>query len=148
MTATPQMPMTKPATMMNDNAKTVREFLIALDRKQGVPTEFLAKDLRFVFNGDQPTDAAGWKKLAEFWFGAFPGSKHKVDYAVSEGDRVYARLRATGLHNGPFGAMPATKKPIDIVGASCFEFRDGKIVRVEAVWDMLTCMKQIGAIPS
>jgi predicted ester cyclase len=148
MATTPSMPMMKPERTTNNNSQTVRDFLVALDRKQGIPTEFLTKDMVFVFNGDQPTNSAGWQKLSEFWFGAFAGSKHTVDYVVAEGNRTYARLRAKGIHNGPFGELPATRKPIDIVGAACFEFRDGKIARAEVIWDMLTCMKQIGAIPA
>ncbi len=147
MATTSQTPMMK-AGATTDNVRILRDYLAALDKKQGIPTEFLTKDLVFVFNGDKPTNTEGWQGLSKFWFGAFPGSKHTVEYAVSEGDRVFARLRAKGTHKGPFGPVRASGKPIDIFGAACFTFRDGKVARVEVLWDMLTCQQQIGALPT
>jgi predicted ester cyclase len=132
---------------LTSNERTVREFLVALDKKQAIPTEFIGPGFAFAFNSDPPTDLAGWQALAKMWFTAFPGSKHAVEGTVANGDQVFARLRATGLHKGPLGEVPASGKPIDIIGHVRFTFNNGKLTRAEPVWDMLTLMQQVGAVP-
>ena len=128
--------------------RTIRDFFVALDRKQAIPTEFTAPGLVFVFNSDKPTDLKGWQGLAQMWFTAFPGSKHDVESCHVIGERAFVRCRATGIHKGPLGDVPASNKPINIIGNIQFTLKDGKLVRVEPVWDMLSIMQQVGAVPS
>jgi predicted ester cyclase len=128
--------------------RVVREFLAALDRQQKIPAELTAPGLTFVFNSDKPTDLAGWQGLAQAWFGAFPGSKHTVETCESVGDRVFARVRATGIHKGELFGIPPSNRPIDIIGNVQFTVKDGKVARAAPVWDMLTLMQQIGAVPT
>jgi predicted ester cyclase len=136
-----------PAKAAADNVGLVREFFVALDGKQAVPTELMAPGLTFVFNSDKPTDLAGWQGLVTMWFTAFPGSKHTVEACEAVGDHVFSRVRATGTHKGPLFGIPPSNKPIDIIGHQRFVVQDGKIARVETVWDMLSIMQQVGAVP-
>ena len=131
----------------SDVERTARDFLAALDRKQAIPTEFTSPDLVFVFNSDKPTDLAGWQGLVKMWFTAFPGSKHAVESCYVVGDRAFVRSRATGIHKGPLFDVPASNKPINIIGNIQFTVKNGKLTRAEPVWDMLTIMQQIGAVP-
>jgi predicted ester cyclase len=141
------MPTPQIIERLSQNEQTVRGFLSALDRNQAIPTEFIAPDFAFVFNSDKPTDLRGWQELGKAWFTAFPGSKHICEATFAQGDRVFAHLRATGSHKGPLFGIPPSGKPIDIVGNACFTFANGKISRAEPVWDMLTLMQQVGAVP-
>lgn len=133
---------------LSPNERTVRAFLVALDQKQAIPTESVGPGFSFTFNSSKPTDLKGWQELVNMWFTAFPGSKHTVETTFSQGDRVFARVRATGVHKGPMGDIPASGKPIDIVGNVCFTVANGKIVRAEPVWDMQTLLQQIGVLPN
>lgn len=142
-----QEPSLQPKTQ-TDGERVVRRFLSELDRQQAIPTELTSPDLTFVFNSDKPTDLAGWQGLAKMWFTAFPGSKHAVESCEAVGDRVFARLRATGTHKGPLFGVPPTNKPIDIIGNVQFTVSNGKLTRAAPVWDMLTLMQQIGAVPT
>jgi predicted ester cyclase len=127
--------------------RVVRDFLAALDRQQGIPTELTSPNLTFVFNSDKPTDLAGWQNLGKAWFTAFPNSKHAVESCESIGNHVFARLRATGVHKGPLFGIPPSNKPINIIGNVQFTVENGKLTRAAPVWDMLTLMQQVGAVP-
>ncbi len=127
--------------------QVVRQFLNALDAKQALPTELTAPNLVFTFNSDKPTDVAGWQGLIQQWYTAFPGSKHTVESCEGVGNRVFARIRATGTHKGPLFGIPASGKPMDIIGNVQFTVEGGKLTRAAPVWDMLTLMQQVGAVP-
>lgn len=127
--------------------RVVRDFLKALDAQQKLPTELLSPNLVFQFNSEPPTNVAGWQQLIGAWFTAFPGSRHAVESCESIGTHVFARLRATGVHKGELFGIPASGKPIDIIGNVQFAVEDGKLTRAAPVWDMLTIMQQVGAVP-
>jgi predicted ester cyclase len=70
------------------------------------------------------------------------------DVLVS-GDKVVARARATGTHRGEFMGMPATGKRIDVQLIDIIRFgEDGLAIEHWGVFDALTMMQQLGAIPA
>ena len=140
-------PLTSIQQKETPESRVVREFLAALDRQQAIPTQLTSPNLTFVFNSDKPTNLAGWQGLASAWFTAFPGSIHAVESCESVGNRVFARLRATGVHKGPLFGIPPSNKPINIVANVQFTVEGGKLTHAAPVWDMLTLMQQIGAVP-
>lgn len=80
---------------------------------------------------------------------AFPDMRMAVEDVIASGDRVVARVRCTGTHQGVFAGIPATGKGIDaqlidIMGMG----DDGRCHEHWGVMDQLTLLQQLGAIPA
>lgn len=70
---------------------------------------------------------------------------------VGEGDKVVTRWRARGRHTGTTEDMPhvvPTGKEVEVTGVHIHRLKDGRIVEVWAVDDLLGLMQQMGIIPS
>ncbi len=70
---------------------------------------------------------------------------------IGEGDKVVTRWSARGRHTGTTDDMPhvvPTGNEVEVTGVHIHRLRDGKIVEVWAVDDLLGLMQQIGVIPS
>ncbi len=70
---------------------------------------------------------------------------------IGEGDKVVTRWRARGKHTGTNEDMPhvvPTGKEVEVTGVHIHRLRDGKIVEVWAVDDLLGLMQQMGVIPA
>ncbi len=70
---------------------------------------------------------------------------------IGEGDKVVTRWRARGKHTGTTDDMPhvvPTGNEVEVTGVHVHRLRDGKIVEVWAVDDLLGLLQQLGVIPS
>ena len=77
---------------------------------------------------------------------AFPDMKLDLEDLVAEGEKVLVRLVIRATHTGPFGAMPATGKPIRVAVLDLFQIRDGVLIEHWAQLDNLGLLKQLGAL--
>jgi predicted ester cyclase len=69
------------------------------------------------------------------------------DILVSD-DKVVARTRATGTHEGDFMGMPPTGKRIDVQLVDIVRFGDDGLGHEHwGVFDALRMMQQLGAVP-
>ncbi len=78
---------------------------------------------------------------------AFPAARLIIEREIAEGDYVVQYLRASGVHTGPLGSIPATGKTTNVIGVITSKFRDGKVVETWSLWDQLTLMQQLGVVP-
>ena len=70
------------------------------------------------------------------------------DVLVS-GDKVVARVRATGTQQGEFMGMPATGKSVDVQLIDIIRFGEDGLAREHwGLFDALGMMQQLGAIPA
>ena len=68
---------------------------------------------------------------------------------VASGDKVVARVRYTGTHQGAFMGMPATGKHVDVQLMDMFLFgADGRVHEHWGVMDALGLMQQLGVMPA
>lgn len=79
---------------------------------------------------------------------AFPDLHISVEDLIAEGDRVVCRERITGTHRGDYMGLPATGKRVAYNEITIARFADGRIVETWGVVDVLSLMKQLGAIPA
>ncbi len=80
---------------------------------------------------------------------AFPDMRMDVQDIVADGDKVVARVRYTGTHQGEFQGMPATGKSVDAQLVDIFRFDDaGRVGEHWGVMDLMTMMQQLGAVPA
>jgi len=66
---------------------------------------------------------------------------------LAEGDRIVARVRFTGTHDGDFIGIPASGKKIDMETIDIVRVADSKAAEHWGVTDNMKLMQQIGAVP-
>jgi steroid delta-isomerase-like uncharacterized protein len=112
--------------------------------------ELLADD--FVEHEELPGLAPskeGVKTLFRMQLAGFPDMGMDVQDIVAAGDKVVARVRITGTHQGEFQGMPATGKVVDAELIDIFRFGDDGLVSEHwGVMDQLTMMQQLGVVPA
>jgi predicted ester cyclase len=80
---------------------------------------------------------------------AFPGIQPELYEILAEADLVSVRVEAGGTHTGaPFNGIPPTGKAIRWKEIHIFRCQNGKIVEHWGVFDLLSILQQLGAIPS
>jgi steroid delta-isomerase-like uncharacterized protein len=77
--------------------------------------------------GIEPTKA-GVRQLFEMFHSPFDGASFEVDTMISEGDKVVAMCRMTGVHQADFMGVAASGQTINVGTAEQFRFEDGKVV--------------------
>jgi predicted ester cyclase len=79
---------------------------------------------------------------------AFPDLRMEPQDIIVSGDKVVARVRATGTHQGAFMGMPATGKSADVQLIDIIRFGDDGLAHEHwGLFDALKMMQQLGAIP-
>lgn len=78
---------------------------------------------------------------------AFPDMKLTVADLITEGDRVAVRIVAEGTHRGPFGAVDATGKPIQVTETDFLRTAGGKVVEGWVLYDQFSLLIQLGLLP-
>jgi predicted ester cyclase len=65
----------------------------------------------------------------------------------ASGDKVVARVRATGTHEGELMGMPGTGKSVDVHLIDIMRFdEDGLVAEHWGVVDVLAMMQQLGVV--
>jgi steroid delta-isomerase-like uncharacterized protein len=97
--------------------------------------------------GLEPTKE-GVKQFFHMYKTAFPDLRMEAQDILVSGDKVVARARATGTHQGEFFGMPATGKSFDVQLIDIIRFGDDGLAREHwGVFDALAMMQQLGVIP-
>jgi len=97
--------------------------------------------------GLEPTKE-GVKAFFRMYTSAFPDLRFDAQDVLVSGDKVVARARATGTHQGEFMGMPATGKSVDVELIDILRFGDDGLAHEHwGVFDALGMMQQLGAIP-
>ncbi len=91
-----------------------------------------------------PSGKAAPRALMTMLRGAFPDFTASVEELLEDGNKVIARARFSGTHQGEFMGIAATGKRLDIAVIDILEFRDGKVAAHWGVMDMAAMMEQLG----
>jgi predicted ester cyclase len=67
---------------------------------------------------------------------------------IAEEDKVVGRISVVGTHRGEYMGLQPTGKSVTCDEIFIFRFADGRIAETWGVVDVLSQMKQLGAIPS
>ena len=82
------------------------------------------------------------------YLAAFPDLRMVPEDVIASGDKVVARVRATGTHQGAFLGMAPTGRRIEVQLIDIMRFGpDGRAREHWGVSDQLAMMQQLGAIP-
>jgi steroid delta-isomerase-like uncharacterized protein len=91
----------------------------------------------------------GVKAFFRMYLAAFPDLRMDPVDVLPSGDKVVARVRATGTHTGEFMGMPATGKSVDVQLIDIMRFGDDGLVHEHwGVFDALAMMQQLGVVPA
>ena len=133
-----------------DHAATVRSFYEKINA--GDIDSFgalLAED--FVEHEETPGLAPTKEGVTQFfrmYKAAFPDLRMDPEDVLVSGDKVVARVRATGTHEGEFMGMPATGRSVDIALIDIIRFGDDGLAHEHwGVVDTMAMMQQLGAVP-
>jgi steroid delta-isomerase-like uncharacterized protein len=98
-----------------------------------------------------PIDATGAELLKQLFsrlHRAFPDLHVTIEDLIAEGDKVVARDTVTGTHQGEYMGLPATGRAVTYNEIFVCRFRDARIAETWGVVDVLTQMRQLGAMPA
>jgi steroid delta-isomerase-like uncharacterized protein len=95
--------------------------------------------------GTAPPGPEGQKAVAGLFRFAFSDVQLTVNLMVAEGDMVVARWTIEGTHQGAWGSISPTGKPVRFAGVNIFRFADGKVIELWNHRDDLGLMQQLGA---
>ena len=91
----------------------------------------------------------GVKAFFRMYITAFPDLQMDPVDVLPSGDRVVARVKATGTNTGEFMGMPATGKKVDVQLIDIMRFGDDGLVHEHwGVVDALAMMQQLGVVPA
>ena len=96
-----------------------------------------------------PLEATGAQLLKQVWAAllqAYPDLHVAVEDLIAEGDKVVCRNVVTGTHQGEYMGIPPTGKPVTYNEIFIFRFEDGRIAETWGVVDVLSQMRQLGAV--
>jgi len=135
------------------NKTTLTRFLEALSSGDW---ELISKTIDEVVEPDAlirtplPIEATGAELLKRVFatlHRAFPDLHITIEDLIGEGDKVVARDTVTGTHEGEYMGLPPTGKSIMYNEIFIVRFADGQIAETWGVVDVLSQMRQLGAIP-
>jgi len=89
-------------------------------------------------------DLDGYRAWVATWHAAFPDFRVEVHDLVAEGDRVAARLTATGTHRGDFLGVPATGNRVTMKIINLYRLEGGGVAEVYRSYDLLGLGQQLG----
>ncbi|MEV6833202.1 ester cyclase [Streptomyces sp. NPDC051133] len=104
-----------------------------------------------LFHAPVPMGATGAEALKRVWevlLRAFPDIHVTVEETITEGDRIVSRNTVTGTHRGDYQGLPPTGRTVTYDEIFVFRFADGRIAEIRGVVDVLTQLRQLGALPS
>jgi steroid delta-isomerase-like uncharacterized protein len=86
------------------------------------------------------------------WRDAFPDAHGEITNSFASGDQAMLQITWTGTHKGdlvsPAGTIPATGKRVTIPACQVITIHDGKIVRTDHYFDLMTMLVQLGVTPA
>jgi steroid delta-isomerase-like uncharacterized protein len=95
--------------------------------------------------GGDPT-REGVKAFFRMQIAAFPDLAMTPQDVIDGGDKVVARVRFTGTHQGEFMGMPATGRSVDVQVIDIMRCADDGLVHEHwGVFDAMAMMRQLGA---
>jgi hypothetical protein len=98
--------------------------------------------------GGWPGGPEGPRMVAGLFGGGFSNWSIVIDDQIAEGDRVATSWTAGATNTGPVMGAPATGKSVRVTGVNVTRFAGGKIAESWYNFDMLTLLRQLGAIPT
>ncbi len=135
--------------VLEENKEIVRRFVEELLNRGNLAAaeELVASDFVLHLPGHPPIQGReAFKEGLQHWRSAFPDWHITIEELIAEGDKVAGRWTVRGTHRGPLMGIPPTGKQVSWTANDIFRIANGKIAENTAEEDMLTLMRQLGAL--
>lgn len=134
---------------VDDRKARIREYYAEMDRQDlDAISKMITPNFRLHYSGSPEGDFTAAKGMLGMFFAALPDLRHEILDLIGEGDRVAVRLQVLATHQGELMGVPASGKPVEFESSNVFRFEGDKIAEQWATADMLSMLRQIGAVPS
>ena len=103
-------------------------------------------DDNITFHGSLDISVVGKEKFKEYMetmLTGIPNLFHSILTMVCEGDNIAVRALYNGRHTGKLFDYEASNNKIVYSGASFFKFKDGKIIDIWVLGDLINLTKQL-----
>ncbi len=135
--------------MSEQNKQLIRRmYEVINDRDLSLATELLTEDV--VYHDAPPglpPGREGFLAFTQMFLDAFPDLQLTVEDLLAEGDRVAARVRGRGTHQGELMGIAPTGRSFEASGITIIRLEDGRIAEEWEQIDMLGILQQLGVIP-
>lgn len=98
--------------------------------------------------GGWPPGPEGLKAVASVFLAGLSDLNFTSLDQIGEGDMVATRWAVGMTHTGALLGIPPTGKRVSVTGVNVARFAEGKIVESWFNFDMLSLLRQLGAIPT
>ena len=109
--------------------------------------ELMTADPTIFLPGSGQVSKESFKAFATAFRGAFPDWHSTQEDLLAEDDRVAERWTGRGTHQGAFQGIAPTGKQVAVPGFVFYRITNGKIVEFRGLFDGLSMLQQLGAIP-
>lgn len=139
--------------MFNDhNTVKARQFFEDMLGKANwaLADDILAEEV-VMHHPSSPQPITGVKNVVGFlgaFRAGFPDMNMRVEFAFGDGEMVCVRWGMSGTHTAELFGIPASGKPVKVVGVSILRFSKDKVVEDWVSEDTMGLMQQIGVIPT
>jgi steroid delta-isomerase-like uncharacterized protein len=89
----------------------------------------------------------GFREFVSTYLTGFPDGTITVDDQIAEGELVATRWTGRGTNAGQLMGMPPTGREVTVQGITYARIVDGKAREAWLIWDTLSMMQQLGAVP-
>lgn len=136
---------------MGDAERVVQDYYDCFARGDFAAAKALYADDCMIVTPNGTFDNTAHEAMGRAFRAAFPDSHMEVVRAIESDGEVYISGFFKGTHTGelvgPGGAIPASGNALNLPFADYFRVADGKIVAQENIFDQMSLMAQIGALP-
>jgi predicted ester cyclase len=132
-----------------DLADLPKKFFAGQDRLKGLlPPELCAAGYVAEIVGFPPMDVKAHGEFGAAFYAGLPDIFHTVDETFVAGNRVATRFTLRGSHTGSFMGIPPSGKRVEVQAFVWLTVENGKVARLQAIFDQLGLLRQIGALPT
>ena len=110
--------------------------------------ELMTADATIFLPGREQVSKESFKEFAMTLRGAFPDWYSTQEELIAEDDRVAERWTGRGTHQDEFLGVPPTGRQVAVPGFVFYRFTSGKIAEFRGLFDGLSMLQQLGAIPN
>lgn len=133
---------------MEFNKEVVRRFVTAMNERRFEDLDELVSPTVVRHSPSTPgLEIRNLDQFKDFLRGdiaGVPDSRQEIRMMAAEGDLVAVWANYSGTQEGPMGPYPPTGRRVDADFAGFLRLEDGLIVEINAVWDNLSMLVQLG----
>ena len=135
---------------VEENKALVRRFVDEFwnQGKAAAADELMTADATIVLPGQGPVNKESFKAFASLIRVAFPDWHASVEELIVQDDRVAERWTGRGTHRGDFQGIAPTGRQVAVPGFVFYRVTAGKIAEFRGVFDGLSMLHQLGAMPA